>query len=219
MRAILLFLLLGGMIFMQNSSDAGERSIDEVNRDFYNLSGDSFDKIPFEQILPNLFYQYKIGSRVLEIGSGAGALAFNLTQKGCEVICVEPAQELALRALAKGLKVCPVTIQNFQEEGKYDSVIAISSLIHVPKAELPLQIKKIASLLNLGGLFFVSFIEGEGEGLEDPTQMQKLRFFAKWNEVELEELLSSYFTLLENHRIYNQKMDRTFLLQVYVLKG
>ncbi len=203
---------------MQNSSDAKEEDIDGINRDFYNLSGDSFDKIPFDPILLNLFHQYKIAGRILEIGSGAGALASHLTQKGCEVMCVEPAQELALKASAKGLKVYPVTIQNFKEEEQYDNVIAMSSLIHVPKAELPLQIKKIVSLLKPNGLFFVSFIEGEGEGLEDPTQMQKLRFFAKWNEIELEALLSPYFTLLENHRIYNQKMDRTFLLQVYILK-
>jgi hypothetical protein len=66
--------------------------------------------------------------------------------------------------------------------------------------------------------FFVSLIEGEGEGLEDPTKVGKLRYFAKWDDKELESLFSPHFALLENHRIYNKKMDRTFLLKVYALK-
>ena len=109
-------------------------------------------------------------------------------------------------------------VQDFLEDQLYDSALAISSLIHVPKAELPLQIRKIARLLKPGGMFFVSFIEGEGEGFEDPTKALRSRYFAKWKEDELEHFTSSYFSLLENHRIYNKKMDRTFSLRVYTLK-
>jgi len=92
-------------------------------------------------------------------------------------------------------------------------------LIHVPKEELPSQIEKISSLLKPQGIFFVSFIEGENEGLEDQTMSGKLRYFAKWRESDLDRLLSPYFNLLESHKIYNKKMDRTFLLRVYVLKN
>ncbi|MES2199050.1 MAG: hypothetical protein V4489_02645 [Chlamydiota bacterium] len=132
--------------------------------------------------------------------------------------CLEPAIELAKKAESKGLKVYPTTIQNFQEKKQYDSIIAISSLIHVPKAELPLQIEKIIQLLKPDGIFFMSFIEGEGEGIEDPTKVGRVRYFAKWKEEELECLLSPYFDFLESHKIYNKKMDRTFFLRVQALK-
>ena len=110
-------------------------------------------------------------------------------------------------------------IQDFQTDHTYDSITAISSLIHVPKAHLLAQIQKIAKLLNPNGLLFISLIEGSGEDFEDPTNLGKLRYFAKWSELEIDNLLSPSFTLLESHKILNKKMDRTFLLGVYILKS
>lgn len=191
------------------------KKIETVNNDFYNDSGDSFDKIPFETLLPDLFLKYLLGHTILEIGSGAGALAEWFVERGYQVTCLEPAQQLAMRAEVKGLSVIQTTIQNFSTDQKFDNIVAISSLIHVPKTDLSNQIKKIAGLLNPTGLFVVSFIEGEDEGFEDPTNVGKVRYFAKWTKLELEQLSSPYFTPLENHRIYNKKMDRTFLLMVY----
>ncbi len=189
-----------------------------VNDVFYNESRDSFDKIPFDPLLPDLLVKYGIGQEVLEIGSGAGALASWLIEQGYQVSCIEPAAQLVKQAEEKGLKVYATTIQDFEVDFQYDSIVAISSLIHVPKADLPAQIQKIFRLLKPHGIFFVSFIEGEDEGLEDPTKAGKLRYFAKWSEKELDDLFSSSFVLLENQKIYNKKMDRNFLLRVYSLK-
>jgi 2-polyprenyl-3-methyl-5-hydroxy-6-metoxy-1,4-benzoquinol methylase len=150
--------------------------IDRVNADFYD-SSESFDKIPFEDILPGLIKKYGKGQDVLEIGSATGVLAEWLTQLGYNVTCLEPARKPAAKAIAKGLSVQTVTIQNFQTHDQFDMVVAISSLIHVPRAELPEQIKKIARFLRPQGLFFASFIEGNREGLEDPTHKGKSRFF------------------------------------------
>jgi len=195
------------------------KEIDDINADFYNQSGHSFDAIPFETVLPDLLLKYNIGNRLLEIGSGPGALAIWLKELGHKVTCLEPAKQLANRAISKGLDVYPLTIQEFQTDLQYDCIIAISSLIHIPKEKLPSQIQKIADLLKPAGIFIVSFIEGDGEGFEDPTKSGIYRFFAKWTEPGLESLLSPYFNLLESHRIYNKKMDRMFLLRAYVLNN
>ncbi|HEV8052377.1 MAG TPA: methyltransferase domain-containing protein [Parachlamydiaceae bacterium] len=200
----------------RNASDS--QSIEDINNSFYNASGGSFDKIPFEPILTDLLLKYKVGNKILEIGSGAGALASWLTEQDCNVTCIEPAQALAEKAREKGLEVLVTTIQDFNSDRLYDDIIAISSLIHVSKSDLPLQIKKISKLLNSNGIFFISLIEGDSEGLEDPTNVGKLRYFSKWSESEMDALLSPYFNILENHRIYNKKMDRVFFLRVYVLK-
>jgi 2-polyprenyl-3-methyl-5-hydroxy-6-metoxy-1,4-benzoquinol methylase len=193
-------------------------SIDAINSEFYDLSGDRFDAIPFENLLPKLLEKYLKGETILEIGPGPGTLAAWLKGKGYEVTCVEPSKILADRARQKGLKVQTVTLQNFETKEKFDSVVAISSLIHIPKKELPAQLCKIANLLNPQGLFFVSFLEGEEEGFEDPTKSGKARFFAKWSETAFNALTKPDFHLLESHKISNQKMDRTFILNVYVLK-
>lgn len=190
-------------------------NIDALNSDYYNNSKSAFDRIPCSRLLLPLLLSYKISGKVLEIGSGPGALALWLKEQGCDVTCIEPALEFAKIVASRSLKVFNCTLQEFDENETYDHVVAISSLIHIPKKELPLQIEKIASKLQKGGLFFVTFMKGENEAYEDPTSQGRLRFFAKWKEEELQELLSPYFKLLESHAIDQKNMDRTFFLNVY----
>ena len=215
-KFIILVLTLVGSLSLEALTT---QEIDKVNRDFYDGSGSFFGAIPFDPILPNLLLKYGEGHQILEIGSGPGGLAIWLKDRGYEVTCLEPAEKLAEIAAQKGLNVYPLTIQEFETDLQYDSIIAISSLIHVPKAELPAQIKKIANNLKPQGIFFVSFIEGDDEGFEDPTKKGKLRYFAKWTESDLNHLISPYFDILENHKIYNEMMDRTFLLNVYIRRN
>ncbi|MBS0615817.1 MAG: class I SAM-dependent methyltransferase [Verrucomicrobia bacterium] len=199
---------------MTNSED-----IDRLNSEFYNAAGSSFDKIPFEDILPGLIKKYGKGHEVLEIGSATGALAAWLEELGYSVTCLEPALKPAALAKAKGLRVQTLRIQDFETADTFDMVLAISSLIHVPKKELPAQIKKIARFLRPKGIFIASFIEGSDESLEDPTHKGKMRFFSKCSEPELDQLLSPYFDVMESHKIYSKKMDRAFLLHVCVKKS
>lgn len=188
--------------------------IKNVNNAFYNASKDSFNKIPFDSILPELLLKYAVGKEILEIGSASGVLASWLVEKGFQVTCIEPAEVLAKQAEEKGLPVYIKTIQEFETDHYYDNIVAISSLIHVPKSELPAQIKKMFRFLKPQGVLFVSFIEGEEEGLEDPTNIGKLRYFAKYNDKELDNLFSCV-VLLENHKLYNKKMNCNFILRVY----
>ncbi len=189
--------------------------INHINASYYNSSGSSFDRIPCSAILTKLLKEYEIKGNVLEIGSGPGNLALWMEESGCSVTCVEPAGEFAKKAIARGLKVYNVTLQQFEMDRVYDHVIAISSLIHIFKKDLPLQIKKIASGLKSGGTFFVTFIEGDSEALEDPTNKGKLRFFARFKEEEIAALLSPYFELQESYKIHQEKMDCNFFLMVY----
>lgn len=187
--------------------------MDSVNREFYNTFYDHFDKIPFEEVLTKLFLKYITKpNQILEIGSGTGALALWMTQLGHVVTCIEPAEKAAEIARKRGLKVEICNFQDFHSAQKFDSILAISSLIHIPRAEMESQIKKIAGLLN--GFVFLSFIEGEGEGYEDPTGVGKERFFAKFSEAELTKMLSTYFSIIETHRIESKRMHQTFLLFV-----
>lgn len=101
-------------------------------------------------------------------------------------------------------------------EQKFDYVLAISSLIHIPRVEMPLQMRKISKLLEKEGLAFVSFIEGVGEGYEDPTNKGKMRYFSKFSETELKETLGLYFSIIEVHKIEVRKMNQLFL--IFVLK-
>ena len=194
-------------------------SLDSINKEFYNAYADSFDKIPFEEVLTKLILRYvsEPNSQILEIGSGAGALAFWMTNLGHNVTCIEPAEKPAEIARKKGLNVRVTKFQDFHAGQKFNCILAISSLIHIPRLEIPLQIKKMSESLEKEGFAFVSFIEGEGEGYEDPTAKGKMRYFSKFSEAELKKILSFHFSIVETHKIDVKKMNQSFLL--FVLKS
>lgn len=63
-----------------------------------------------------------------------------------------------------------------------------------------------------GRIAFVSFIEGDCEGYEDPTGKGKNRFFSKFTQDELNTLLLPYFSIIEIHKIEVKKMNQSFFL-------
>lgn len=190
--------------------------IDLLNNEFYNAYTNSFDKIPFEEALIPLVLKYlpKSSCDILEVGSGAGALALWITKLGHHVTCIEPAEKPAEKAREKGLKVCLTRFQDYLVSQKFDVIMAISSLIHIPRAEMPLQIQKMSQLLKPDGIAFVSFIEGNRERYEDPTGKGKNRFFSKFTQDELHALLSPYFSVIEIHKIEVKRMNQLFFLMV-----
>jgi 2-polyprenyl-3-methyl-5-hydroxy-6-metoxy-1,4-benzoquinol methylase len=189
-------------------------TIDLINNEFYNTYADNFDKIPFEDVLIPLILKYLPAFRcdILEIGSGAGALASWLSKLGHNVTCIEPAEKPAKMAIEKGLNVCLIRFQDFFTCQTFDSIIAISSLIHITRSEMTLQVQKILQLLKPGGIALVSLIEGNCDGYEDPTGKGKKRFFSKFTQDELNVLLSSYFSIIEIHKIEVKKMNQSFFL-------
>lgn len=193
---------------------------DLLNKEFYNAYADSFDKIPFSEALIPLILRHLPASstHLLEIGSGAGALALWMSTLGHQITCIEPAEKPAEKARQKGLNVNLMRFQDFPINGKFDSIIAISSLIHIPKLEMASQIEKIRQLLKPDGKVFVSFIEGDCECYEDPTGTGKNRFFSKFSEAELDVLLSPHFSIIELQKIEVSKMKQTFLLMALKLK-
>lgn len=188
---------------------------DRLNNAYYDAFPDIFDVIPFEDVLLDLFLKYVPNqSDIVEIGSGAGALALWLKDQGHKVICVEPAEIPAEKARKKNLTVVQTRIQDFHTDQKFNSVVAISSLIHVPLSEMPMVIKKISDLLTPSGIAIFSFIEGEGEQVEDPTEHGKDRFFAKLSESDLQELINPYFMFREMKKIEVPVMKQFFFLMV-----
>ena len=116
---------------------------------------------------------------------------------GHHLTCIEPAEKPAGKAREKGLNVFQTRFQDFPVSQKYDVVLAISSLIHIPRSEIPSQMQKMSQLLKGNGIAFVSFIEGDSEGYEDPTGKGKNRFFSKFTQEELNALLSPLFSIIE----------------------
>jgi 2-polyprenyl-3-methyl-5-hydroxy-6-metoxy-1,4-benzoquinol methylase len=80
--------------------------------------------------------------RVLEVGCGDGDLARSLTAAGYDVLAIDP-------GAPEGQTFRRTTIEELDESGLFDAVVASRSLHHVD--DLGIALDKIAALLRPGG--------------------------------------------------------------------
>ena len=146
--------------------------------DYYDKFADDFEKIPFDKTIQELFTAYSLKQEkkninVLDIGSGPGTLANWIKHAGYQVTCLDPSKVMIGRCKQKGLGTIQSTLNNLESNQQFHIILAISSLIHVSKADFRDHIKKIYHLLKPSGLFIISMLLGEGEGCEDPPDLDR----------------------------------------------
>ena len=187
---------------------------------YYDQFADDFEKIPFGDGLTNMFTTHVPQSpnlHVLDIGSGPGNLAEWISGQGHLVTCLDPSKEMVKRCKEKKLQAIVGTLDNLQVDQQFDIVLAISSLIHIPKIIFGDQIHKIVNFLSPSGLFFISMLVGDGEKYEDPLDKGADRHFSYFNKEELETTFRKEdLTILESKEIGGRQMNKTFAL--YLLK-
>ncbi len=128
------------------------------------------------------------GAVVLDLGCGSGwAGAIMQDRHGFDVHALDVTPEMA--ALAQQKMKRPVRIASFEsvsEVAMYDGIWASGALLHVPKAEMPALLIKLARALRPGGLLLATFKSGEGEARD------KLgRFYSYYSLNELERLFET----------------------------
>lgn len=122
------------------------------------------------------------GGLILDAGCGSGRDALAFRRLGYAVTAFDASPELA--RLAAEHTHLPVEVLRFQDmafDGEFDGVWACSSLLHVPRAEMPDVLTRVARALRPGGVCFMSFKLGDGEAVRDG------RFFNDYTETSLVE--------------------------------
>ncbi|HLD03013.1 MAG TPA: hypothetical protein VJC07_04910, partial [Candidatus Nanoarchaeia archaeon] len=105
-------------------------------------------------------------------------------------------------------------IQDYSSKGKYSLVLALSSLLHVKKSEFPDQIRKIAAMQESGGLFILSMVHGNSEGIVDKGTFSE-RFFSMYSKDELLSATKDYYHLLDFDDSYvSRTRSRRFMIFV-----
>lgn len=125
------------------------------------------------------------GGRILDLGCGSGRDSLAFLRVGFRVDAMDGSGAMcdAARELT-GLPVAHATFEGYEPQGPYDGIWACSSLLHVPRGELPGLIDKYAAVLAPRGVFYLSFKLGEGEG------MRSGRWFTDLDELGLRTVIS-----------------------------
>ncbi|CAI2935202.1 class I SAM-dependent methyltransferase [Aminobacter niigataensis] len=105
------------------------------------------------------------GSRVLELGCGAGQDSEAMLAGGFDVVPTDATPEIAAAAAKRlGRPVKLLLFEDIDENESYDGVWANACLLHVPRAQLPSIVGQVHAALKPGGVFYASFKAGEAEG-------------------------------------------------------
>jgi SAM-dependent methyltransferase len=147
------------------------------------------------------------GSRVLEIGSGAGRDAAALEAGGLSVrrTDITPGFVELLRADGFDADVLDPLTDDLADparpEQPYDAVWASASLLHVARADLPVVLRRLADATRAEGLLQMSVKEGDGDGWSTHGSIPTPRRFVYWREQPLREVLAeSGWQELETNR-------------------
>lgn len=158
------------------------------------------------------------GKRVLNIGSGTGRDALLLKDLGLEVICVDASKSMVDITKELGFESYLADFSNvdFPTES-FDGIWAYTSLIHVPKKDARLAIKKFSTLLKPDGIFAIGVIQGDTAGMvERKTMPGSQRYFKNYTKQELKDMIEPIgFTL--KFEVDYQPHNSIYLNQLYRL--
>lgn len=146
-----------------------ERGYDQIARHYLDWSARIADD-PRLHYLAEFTGRLPGDARILELGCGAGVPVTAKLAEHHDVLGVDLSQrqiDLA-RVNVPGARFekSDMTALDFPD-GSFDGICAFYSILHVPRAEQPALIAKIARWLKPGGLFLASL----GTGTPDVTEM------------------------------------------------
>lgn len=104
---------------------------------------------------------------ILDVGCGAGRDTKAFLKRGYHVHGFDSSPELVkLARKYAGPSISLSTFAEFESQETYHGIWACASLLHVKAASLGAVVAHLAKYLHEDGVFYLSFKEGQGEGLQ-----------------------------------------------------
>lgn len=139
-----------------------------MDMDYYERNAKSFFEATVEVDMSPLYQRFlpllPPAGRILDAGCGSGRDLRAFAELGYRVTAFDSSP--ALVALAEAYAGQPVFRTRFQDidwRESFDGVWACASLLHLPAAELPDALRRLAVALVPGGVMYLSFKYGHGE--------------------------------------------------------
>jgi ubiquinone/menaquinone biosynthesis C-methylase UbiE len=189
--------------------DYKEETIDTYNKGIESFAKKFKERFDLKRRKEfQIFIQNLKGNKILDLGCGAGDHALYFKQQDLEVTAIDLSDEMLELTKEKGINAIKMDIEDLKfNPNTFDGIWAASSLLHVPKKELPKVIETLKIILKEKGVLFIGVFEGEGEDNREGKFGR--RFFSYWKEDELISMLEKDFDLISFHRASRE--ERVFL--------
>ena len=140
--------------------------------DFYNKNAENFVSgtvsVDFKHTQDKFLNRLKPNGYILDFGCGSGRDTKYFLEKGFKVDAVDGSEELCKKASKiTGIEVRHMLFQELNEVSKYDGIWACSSILHLPKSELKVVLRKMLIALKDHGVIYTSFKYGDFEGMRN----------------------------------------------------
>lgn len=148
-------------------------------RAFYDRTAQTYFGRTRDLDLDDLYHpflsQLEPGTRILDAGCGPGRDLKRFADRGFEVVGIDASSSMvALAREHSGQEVHLMTFQGVTWLEAFGGIWACASLLHVPLADLPEVLGRLARALRLGGVMYVSFKLGSGERTEGERRFTDL---------------------------------------------
>lgn len=161
-----------------------------MTMDYYSQHAETFFSGTVDVDMASLYQPFvaklPAQGRVLDAGCGSGRDSKAFAGLGYDVDAFDASPEMvAMASQHSGLAVRQMRFAEVEAVSRYDGIWCCASLLHVPSAELPDALHRLARALKPGGIWYVSFKYGEGERAKEG------RRFTDLNEAGLTALVES----------------------------
>jgi len=193
----------------------------EANQESYDRYADIFEQSSKDYLRTHIlgdaamFIDLLPGKEVLDLGSGPGRDSAFFREQGLVPLCFDMSPEMLKLCERKGLATMQGDLENLPfGANSFDGVWAYTSLLHMPKANLPPVLAKIGEILRPRGVFYLGMKEGDFEGFKESDRYPGTkRFFAYYTDEQLRTQLSPLFRIVHDSKIVLG--DATFLNYLY----
>lgn len=138
---------------------------------------------------------------LLEIGAGTGQDSLFFQQQGLHVTSTDLTPAMVEYCRALGLHAITAdfaSLTTFFPTQRFDAVYAMNCLLHVPHADFPNILREIQTIMRPGGLFYLGQYGGETvEGILESDRYEPKRFFARYDNQQIQEIAAQYFEIIE----------------------
>lgn len=157
--------------------------------DYYNKNARDFAAstvaVDFASVQERFLALLPDGAKILDFGCGSGRDAKYFLDRGYAVEATDGSVELCrIASEHAGIPVRNELFCELSDVNVYDGVWACSSILHMPKADLPSILGKMARALHSDGIVYTSFKYGDFEGERNG------RFFSDFTEESFLHMLS-----------------------------